>query len=101
MDREQVKWIVERLRAGADARIGGFMNSKLMHEAADALERATWPPSREQIARALAPHWFTELAPDGTHPLDNYPKQHEHFRAAAYEQADAILSLKPEPPHAV
>ena len=93
MDREQVKWIVERLRAGADARIGGFMNSKLMHEAADALERATWPPSREQIGKALCESEYGGICvcvPNFTVYCTRQP--------SFLKQIDAILAIKPEKP---
>ena len=96
MDREQVKRLVERLREGVEWNEGSIADSlerasASMREAADALEALStaWPPSREQIARALERYrWHTGLArAQGSKiPSDEWCEG----------LADAIRALKPE-----
>lgn len=60
--------------------------------------------TREEIARAIEPHWFGE-DPDaiwptgqrGRHCLDNYPGHHQAMQKAAYEAADRVLALLSPP----
>lgn len=51
------------------------------------------PAVVERVARIIDPTWFTDVSPDGWHPLDNYPKQHEIYRLEARAKAADILRL--------
>ena len=40
-----------------------------------------------EMAKAISPSWWTDLMPNGDHPLDNYPDQHVFYRETSIEQA--------------
>lgn len=87
--------LVERLRAESERLYpksrrdghGYHRTAYVIDEAAAALSQSAWPPSREQIARAIA-----ETLGWDDHPAD---------MADALKAADAILALKPEKPNVV
>ena len=47
----------------------------------------------EAVARRLSPEWFTPIASNGRHLLDNYPGQHLAYRQQARERAVNLIAM--------
>ena len=92
MDREAVARLVERLRAKAEEWFEMCDNiHEPLTEAAAALSQS-WPPSREQIMRAICRVRLDDLCCQ--------VKSKQQCAAYVYGmEADAVLALKPEKPN--
>lgn len=103
MDREAVAELVDQARSFAAAQSHMAANAtedrehwhhvavmELLTKMADALSQS-WPPSREQIARVIAPLSWAALGTADT-------LAHRDRRTSSLRKADAILAIKQEKP---